>query len=422
MRFYLSNKLKDGDQSIFLSVSLGAEKIISATGKDYIKSKRFRYYTGIRIHPKYWDNKNQRARLTFTKSKEVNDYLQELKDRIFELKLTARKNNEEFSVSSFRSIFKGSEAVEKITLLECFEKYLDNHRTILSEGTLKIFRTLKDNLSAFQEELNYRIDFETIDNIFLNEFKTWLYEVQDNSDNTVSKNIEKLKTFLNWATENKFNSQTTYKTFKANRRDKIIVFLSEQELKKVQNLDLTANKSLERVRDVFCFGCYTGLRYSDLFNLKPENITLNRSRRGKKEYHLSIFMKKVKKSLDFSLPTYAIGIIAKYKDVFQDKALPAISNQMYNQYIKDVCEAAKLNTPFVKTRFKGSMREDENFKKYEVVSAHSSRHTFAILSLQRGMKVEVLKELMGHHDIEQTMVYVKITDEFKSNAMKTIWN
>ena len=134
-------------------------------------------------------------------------------------------------------------------------------------------------------------------------------------------------------------------------------------------------------------------------------------------------MYKVKIPLKIPISNQALNIIKKYANSSTaNAALPVISNQMYNKYLKEVCKAAKLNEPFVRTRFRGNEKIEVPSKKWEVVSSHSSRHTYAILSLERGMKVEVLQQLLGHTDIEQTMDYVKITDRVKAGAVDQFWN
>ena len=134
-------------------------------------------------------------------------------------------------------------------------------------------------------------------------------------------------------------------------------------------------------------------------------------------------MYKVKIPLKIPISNQALNIIKKYANSSTaNSALPVISNQMYNKYLKEVCEAAKLNEPFVRTRFRGNEKIDVASEKWEVVSSHSARHAYAILSLERGMKVEVLQQLLGHTDIEQTMEYVKITDRVKAGAVDQFWN
>ena len=91
-------------------------------------------------------------------------------------------------------------------------------------------------------------------------------------NNSSAKYIKTLKTFLHWATERGYNTNLSFIKFKAQERDADIIYLTEKELLRLYNFDLSKKTALENVRDVFCFGCFTGLRYSDILRVKKENI------------------------------------------------------------------------------------------------------------------------------------------------------
>ena len=102
--------------------------------------------------------------------------------------------------------------------------------------------------------------------------------------------------------------------------------------------------------------------------------------------------------------------------------LPVISNQKMNQYIKEVAKLAGINTPVVVTRYSGTKRTDVLFEKHELLSTHGARRTFAILSLENGMRVEVLQKLLGHKDLKTTMKYIFILEGVKNHEMQSAWD
>src|SRR5699024_8206172 len=119
-----------------------------------------------------------------------------------------------------------------------------------------------------------------------------------------------------------------------------------QEFEKLFNLDLSGNKRLAQVRDIFCFACATGLRYSDLNLLRRENI---------KSVCIKLTVKKTKEPLTIPLTQYSKNILAEYAEHHQP--LPMISNQKLNDYIKELCKLADITEPVEIVRFRGTKRE-----------------------------------------------------------------
>ena len=172
---------------------------------------------------------------------------------------------------------------------------------------------------------------------------------------------------------------------------------------------------------MFCFACHTGLRHSDILTLAPEHIQERKDKEGKIFYELNKDMWKVKKRINFKLDDYAVAMIKKYKS--DGKTIfPELTNQQYNLAIKDVAKAAKLNTLIEITEYKGSERESKTFPKHELLASHDARHTFAVLSIRKGMPVTTLQQLLGHTDIETTMGYTRIDRNDRNSAIDKFWN
>jgi len=179
---------------------------------------------------------------------------------------------------------------------------------------------------------------------------------------------------------------------------------------KLYHYDFTGNKTFEKVRDIFCFGCFTGQRFSDIANLQRSDI---------KGSVWQLRTAKTKDSLEIPLNRYAIEILGKYKD--QDMILPVISNQKTNFYIKQICKALGFNDIIKQTMYRGAERVVFTEPKYEYISMHTARRTFVTLALQKGMLQEVIMEITGHKDYKTFRKYVKITSKEKYTQMKAIW-
>ena len=227
---------------------------------------------------------------------------------------------------------------------------------------------------------------------------------------TISKNIGFLKTFLRWAKKNKHYELNAHDGFSPKLKGtdlKDVIHLTWKEL--IHLLDFKFdNQGLERAKDVFCFCCFTGLRYSDVAKLRKEDV---------KDNHIDVVTQKTTDSLKIELNKYSRSILEKYKDIDGCFALPVISNAKMNKYLKEIGEIAEINEPQRVVYFIGSERKEEVFSKYELLTTHCGRRTFIVNSLYLGIPAEVIMKWTGHKDYKAMKPYVKIVDELKSSEM-----
>ena len=192
---------------------------------------------------------------------------------------------------------------------------------------------------------------------------------------------------------------------------KKVIFLTRNELDKIRACQIPAAKQyLERVRDVLLFCCFTGLRHSDVYNLKRSDV---------KEEHIEITTIKTADSLIIELNDHSKAILEKYKDIpFQNnKALPVVSNQKMNEYLKELGELADIDEPVRETYYKGNERIDEVTPKYALLSTHTGRRTFICNALALGIPVQVVMKWTGHSDYKAMKPYIDIADDIKIQAM-----
>src|SRR5439155_12267898 len=139
---------------------------------------------------------------------------------------------------------------------------------------LKTYITTYKHLTDFQATVKKKLDFSTIDLDFYNSYTEYLTKKVKLSTNTIGKHIQVVKLILNEATERGINTNLSYKSkrFLTVREKSESIYLTESEIKELESLNLSAKDKLERVRDLFLIGCYSGLRYSDYSILKPQHI------------------------------------------------------------------------------------------------------------------------------------------------------
>ena len=328
------------------------------------------------------------------------------------------------SLKDARSPTTKKEASSK-ELFSFIDKYISDHSATRKAGSLSVYKALKTHLKAFIEHAKVDITFENIDYSFFQEFQNFLIDKRGLNNTTVAKQLSTIKTFINYARMHGVPVNDKYKHFKIKKENLEVIALTNQEFETLYNMDLSDNKKMAQVRDVFCFACATGLRYSDLKQL--DWIHINRD-------EIRLVVTKTSEALAIPLNPYSAAILEKYKG--QLKPLPVISNQKMNEYLngKDektaegsikhypgLCELAGIDEPIEIVRFRGAKRETKTYPKYELISVHTGRKTFATLSLEKGMSAEEVMTITGHKDYKSFKRYVNITETRKKAVMARAW-
>mgnify|MGYP000882201844 CR=1 FL=1 len=413
--FYLDTRPnKKGDHPINVSI--------------VIKGKRLLTTTGYSISPDKWNKERQRVNqgvsnangITYNvinnKLSEIESHFSKLENQI-EITGTTDFNLKDEFADKFRTN-KTKKKAE--TIFDHIDEFISevgrlNDWTV---STVEKFNALKNHLKAFDPALKY----ENLDESGLISFMDYLKNVplaggvQGMRNSTIKNRISFLKWFLRWATKKGYNNELAFLSFNPKIKtikstDKEIVFLDWEELIHVYNFEFPDNKKyLTRVRDVFCFGCFTGLRYSDTANLKRSNVH---------ETYISLTSIKDSDNLKIELNKYSKAILDKYKDEQfpYDRALPVISNQRSNEYLKEMAKLCGIDTPVTEVYYKGNERIEEVRPKYEKICTHTARRTFISNALMKGIPVNVVMKWTGHSDYNAMKPYIAIADTAKKDEM-----
>ncbi|MBT7091658.1 MAG: integrase catalytic domain-containing protein [Bacteroidetes bacterium] len=215
-----------------------------------------------------------------------------------------------------------------------------------------------------------------------------------------------MKVFLNEARERGLNTSPEYrsKRFRVLREDVDKIYLNSDDLDALWNLKLVDNSKLGKVRDVFLIGCYTGLRYSDLRNLRPENVLEKKN----------IRLKTIKGDKLVVMPIhYRVKLILEKNDW----NFPAvISNQKMNEYLKVLGKLAKISESVIIPIKKGNMRTDVTHFKYALISSHTARRSFATNAFLDGVEPLHIMRITGHRTEKAFLRYIRMSE--MDNAIK----
>lgn len=295
---------------------------------------------------------------------------------------------------------------------DSFQEFIDSNRAVKTLSTSKRYISALNFIKDFENATNYQLRFDNINVDFYEQFRRYAFEERNTMNNYFGKLVANLKTFMNWALERGYHKNIEFKKFKTIQNTIEVIYLTMDELMALYNYSFDS-KRLEHVRDFYCFGCFTGLRFSDIKQLKPSNIFKN---------HINLNIQKTK-TIDHQIPlnNFAKTILEKYNETLYEP-LPSISGQKFNQYIKECCQIVGINEEINTTRYIGQKRIDKVQPKHELITSHTARKTFVTNSLILGMKEMVIKNITGHKDEASFKRYVEIADNFKKSEMENTWN
>jgi integrase len=413
--FSLENRKKDNKQ-IIENVPIRMRLIYNG--------KRIDFSTGYRIDVAKWEVGKQRVKNGCTNklkqtSSEINaDLLKYFTDlqttfKEFEVKNilpTPAQIKKGFALKNKKQNTEG--AGETFSFFIALDEFIreNGRQNDWTESTFEKFHAVKNHLTDF----NPILTFHDLDEKGLTDYVIFLQAKKGMRNSTVGKQLGFLKWFLRWGFNKGHHNNNAFLTFrpKLKSTQKKVIFLTWQELNLIKDYAVPKNKAhLERVKDVFLFCCFTGLRYSDVFNLKRSDI---------KENHIEITTVKTSDSLVIELNNHSRLILEKYAHVAfeHDKALPVISNQKMNDQLKELTELAEIKEPVRETYFKGNKRMDEVKPKYKLISTHAGRRTFICNALSLGIQPQVVMKWTGHSDYKAMKPYIDIADDIKASAME----
>ncbi|MEP4532669.1 MAG: site-specific integrase [Cyclobacteriaceae bacterium] len=353
--------------------------------------KKAEVATKFYLEEREWDAAKERAK----SNSGVNSELAEMESRLRSIKQQLEYDNQEVSAKRIKDIFSGRDTVDEM-LLNSYKEYVDNlqHTSNLSTGTIKTYKKTYNLVKDFVEK-QYSPDLrlKRVDLAFIESFHRYMSDFVQKSgeklkNNTKAKHHSRFRTFLIHSMNHDRIQANPYKKYKLKFEESDRIFLTREELERFETCDLGGNKSLERIRDVFIFSTYTGMRFGDAQKLKMSDLIKS----NEKNYFCHKEQKTGKHAQLPILPR-AQQIIDKYSDSPERSlgiVLPKISNQKCNTYLKVIANLAKI------------------FEKS--VSHHVARHTCATtILLENGVPLEIVQAWLNHSNIRETMIYARMT-------------
>ncbi len=231
---------------------------------------------------------------------------------------------------------------------------------------------------------------------------------------SIAEELNFFRWLLRWAARNGYYFGNLHETFRPKLKGitncKEIIYLTLEELNRIDSHEFTPQqRNLERVRDVFVFCCFSGLRYSDVAKLKKADV---------KDDYIDIVTQKTSDGLRIELNKHTKMILDKYASLKGTRALPVLSNVAMNLHLKTLGKMCKLDNPTRTVYFRGTKRIENVYPKWQLLTTHVARRTFVVTALQLGIPAEVIMRWTGHSDYDSMKPYVEIVDELRRKSMQ----
>lgn len=386
------------------------------------ENKNFIYSTGEKIKPSEWDFEGRQPNDLNgrTKKAEIHRSVKMQLDRyssFFTEIVNRYKNiNEELTVDILKQRF--DEKFKKITVksdfFRIYQEFLDEKENdytgnSISNSTLKRYKCNKNLLEDFESNCKVKISLGKFDDKLYNKFLKYCIEEKKHSANTLHRNVGLLKTFLLWALNKKYTYNNNFITFKKPAKfttDEIALNYEQVEL--IYNYDFSDNKRLERVRDLFVFGCTTGMRFGNYSTISRSDVDGNFIR--------VIDLKSKSKNLAIPLNSISKSILEKY-----DYNLPNITNQKMNEYIKEVFKKLEFTDEIKKTMKYGDELVDQKAEFWTRISSHTARRSFITIMKNKRVPDKVIMSYTGHTSLEVFNAYYRPSEDDKINYMNEVF-
>ena len=380
----------------------------------------------IEVFPKDWEEKTERikAKISFNESARAtfNERVAGRKNLIASI-FANTTNRDSLSSEWLETEIDKSLNPEKylpkeekaMTLFEWVEEFIRlaptrkdrNSGRLLARRTIVQYNGTYKHLREFAESKR-RVDyeFEELNQDFYND---WIDFMQGQSlkSNTIGREIARLKLFLNKSPKD-LRIKADYHKYAVYSEDVDSIYLNRQELTQIKDIDLSASPTLDRVRDWFLMLAWTGCRYSDLDKINKRSI---------KDGFITFRQQKTNTKVTIPLHRVVNEILAKYE---YDVPAP-ITNQRFNEYIKEVIKIAGIDSIETITATVGGVKETSSAYKYKLVGSHTGRRSFATNMYLAGVPTLTIMSVTGHKTERSFYKYIKVTQEEQAKLMKSKW-
>lgn len=352
----------------------------------------------VNVKPEDWDHVNGRFLPNTKHLSHLNFKLSEIEGKIEEHYQELKYSGMAISAKLIRNKMLGKgPTLSSTTLLKFFDQYITeiSHKTEeYVAPTIQHYRATRDHLVNFFKSVGITdMPLKSVNRNMLDRFETYLLSTHNEQlgrpmkCNTANRYLIKLKVVVNNALRKELIAKNPFVGFRIKYVITKKVHLTTDEIKLIKKHSLGDNPALIRVRDVFMFSVYTGLRFTDALNLKSQSISMHEDG----NYWITLDQAKTDDPLHIPLLLDAEKIYLKYmnRPELKGHVLPRLSNQKVNLNLKLIGELVGIQ---------------------KKLTHHVARHTFATtIMLEQGIDIKAVSKLLGHTNLKTTEIYAQVT-------------
>jgi integrase/recombinase XerD len=396
--------MKDKKLSILFVIKLSKQnkkQLCPINFRITYQKKRKELSTGLFVNPSHWNAKKQIVVEKAIDSDNLNGQLSLIRQKLNNAYLSLQVQNIEFDVDEILDKYLNKKVKKEYDVVNYFKRFLATKQQLVGKdikiSTWKKSEYVCADVAAFIQ-FNFKKKDYPLNKLslqFLVDFEHYLKTVKNQKQITINKSLQRFRKPIKTAVAEGYLDKDPFALHKPGRVRKEVVFLSTDELDKLEGYNFTQPR-LQLVKDLFIFCCYTGLAYHEMANLKKEHII--RGFDGNEWIQMK--REKTGKMLSVPLLPKAKAILDKYQDI-GDHALPKFSNHKINSYLKEIGAIVGIN---------------------KSISHHMARKTFAsTVLLYNDVPMEIVSELLGHSSMKITQEYYgKVVQKRVSEEMERI--
>ena len=372
--------------------------------------KRIDIRTRIRMEPRFWNNKTQRVKRGYCCGEETDSTINAALNTFIRFVnlyfVECERNFREPVLADLRDKFnyqyKQTDKQKTNEFFLLFEEFIKIQSGEKGWGQymVDVYQRLLEKIKRFRPDIKFiDLNIQTLES-----FKESLAKTMYND--AIKKHLSYLKTFIKWAKSKHYAVNEEYERYnpKLPTAQKQVRYLEIHEVEKIYNLDLDKDSALDRTRDFFLFQCYTALRYSDLKQLKKSNVHVDANGR----FYIRLLTEKDNDVVNFQLAKRAVEIYKKYVVLNLPGGLlfPILSNQKYNEHLKELGKKAKLTGEWIDYEFRLQEKIEVHIPKHEQ-STHTARRTFIVTAINEGVSTDLIMLITSHSDYKAMKPYIK---------------
>lgn len=370
------------------------------------------FKTPVKISQVDWGKSGQ-VKKSHPNHKELNELLASEKKRVLDMINEMRRDDIDVTPQNISTITEKKREAKK-DLIQLAEEYISARRDLTERHRQKL-ESLVSRIKDFSK--GKKVYYSSVNQKWIDSFTMYLQEGNPDSDDknlqksqqpsTINKTFSFFKQILNHLNregiiDDRYKSFKYPKGFQSKK-----VILTEEEIRKFIDYKPTSKK-LQKVKDLSLIQLMTGLRYSDLINIRQTNVSGN---------SLEIMNKKTKKYTSIPLHKELNTLLQKYD---YDLSHLSLSNTNYNKYLKELMELAKVDTLVEKFYFENGNMKSVFKPKYDLIGTHTFRRTFITQAILKGIPIHVIQSITGHATLKQLSEYVNIVEEMKAVEIKKL--